>query len=569
MSQHVVIIGAVALGPKAASRFKRIEPESTVTMIDKSEIIAYGGCGIPYYVSGEVSEAMQLRTSSFHMVRDETFFRETKDVNTITGVEATHIDREAKEVRIKKMATGEEDVLRYDKLVIATGARPRTLPIPGADLNGVHVVSNPEQAESIRTSLTKGEVERAVIVGAGFIGLEMADAFADMWDVDTTVVEIAPQIMPRFMSPELAQMARQHMEEKGVSFLLNEKIQRIEGEDGRVQRVVTDKRTLEADVVIVSVGVIPNDELAKSCGLKVHERGGIIVDECMRTSDPDIFAGGDCVVIKNLITGGDFFLPLGSMANRQGRIIGTNLAGGDARSEGAVGTFVAKIFERSIAGSGLSLSVARDAGFDADSVLLTSLDRAHFYPTKELMTLELVYEKPTRRILGIQGFGTAGDTMVGRVNVVAGLLPRKPTIDELSNLEMAYSPPFSSAMDVLNFLGNMADNVLEGRNLGVGPEIFCGMWEKRQNGEYFFLDCREEANARPFLERHPDVWHNIPQGKVLENIDKFPKDKTIVLLCNTGSRSYEAQIMLRKHGITDVVNIYGGMVALKQWGIVL
>ncbi len=566
MSEHVVVIGAVALGPKAACRYKRLKPNAKVTMIDRSDLISYGGCGIPYYVGGEVSEAMQLRTTSFHMLRDEAFFESTKGVTAITRTEALDIDRKAKVVRTKNLETGEEGELKYDKLVMATGATPRRLHFPGEDLEGVHYVSNPHDAVQIREAVTKGEVSRAVIVGAGFIGLEMAEAFADMWDVDTTVLEISNQVMPRYLSPVLAKMAMRHMQEKGVTFCLGESIQRIEG-DGRVKRVITNLRTIETDVVVISVGVLPNDELARKAGLAVSTRGGIIVDETMRTSDPDIFAGGDCVEIRNQVSGRAFFLPMGSMANRQGRIIGTNLAGGHSRFQGAVGAFVAKIFERSIAGTGFSLQVARDMGFEADSVLLTQLDRAHFYPTKELMTLELVYERGTRRVLGIQGFASYGDAMVSRINAVSSILQYKPTVDDLSSLELAYAPPFSSAMDILNTLGSMADNALDGRNVGVGPEKFQELWEQRDSGKYHFLDCREEADARPYMESNPGVWHNVPQGHIYDKVAEIPGDKTVVLVCNTGARSYEAQIMLHEKGYRNVINLHGGMAALKQWGM--
>jgi len=568
MSQHVVVIGGVALGPKAACRFKRIEPGSKVTMLDMSDLISYGGCGIPYYVSGDVPDAEALRTTAFHMIRDEKFFDEVKGVDVMTRTRATMIDREKKQVCYENVQTGETGVLDYDKLVIATGATPRKLGLPGENLKGVHYVSNPHDAECIRASISKGQVGTAVVIGAGFIGLEMAEAFADMWGVETTVVEIFDQIMPRLVSPTLAKMGMEHMEEKGVRFHLGESVKSIEG-DGQVQRVVTDKRTIEADCVIISVGVLPNDEVAREAGLKCHERGGIVVDEMMRTTDPDIYSGGDCAVIKHQITGQPLFLPLGSMANRQGRIIGNNLAGGESSFDGAVGSFVVKLFETSLAGTGLSLGAAEAAGFDAFSVMLIQLDRAHFYPTKELMTLELVVERGTRRVLGIQGFGSSGDAMVGRINAVAAILKFKPAIDDISNMELAYAPPFSSAMDILNSVANMADNALREMNRGVGPVEFEKLWAEREAGDYCFIDCREHADAQPYVERNPEHWHNIPQGEIYKRLNEVPEDKTCVLVCNTGARSYEAQIMLTHKGRSNVVNIHGGMAALKKYGLEL
>jgi len=569
MSEHVVIIGAVAAGPKAACRYKRLNPSGRVTMIDRGDVISYGGCGIPYYVAGEVSEAMQLQTTSFHMLRDETFFKETKGVDVFTSVEATRIDRDKKRVRLKDLRTGDESELSYDKLVIATGAQPRRLNLPGEELSGVHYVSNPHDAVRIRESVTKGAVGKAVVVGAGFIGLEMAEAFADMWGIETTVVEITDQIMPRHVSPALAVMGQRHMEEKGVRFHLGETVKELRGENGRVTQVVTSARTIEADIVVLSAGVIPCSELARDAGLKTHARGGVFVDASMRTSDPDIFAAGDCVLIKNQVTDNTFYLPMGSMANKQGRVVGTNLAGGDATFEGGVGSFVVKLFERSLAGSGLSLEVARMSGFDAMSVMLIQLDRAHFYPTKKLMTLELVVDRKTRQVLGIQGFGNADDAMVARVNAVGSCLRGKPSVDDIANMEMAYSPPFSAAMDIVNTLAGMADNALAGRNVGVGPDAFGKMWDERDSGEYFFLDCREHTDARPYLERHPDVWRNIPQGKLYEFLDEIPKDKETVLICNTGARSYEARIMLRHKGFEKATIVHGGMAALRQWGLEL
>jgi len=567
MSQHIVVIGGVALGPKAACRFKRLEPGSTVTMIDQSALISYGGCGIPYYVSGDVSDARELCTTSFHMVRDSEFFKEVKGVDVRTLTKATKIDRENKLVHVEDVTSGETSTIEYDKLVYATGAFPRKLNLPGEELNGVSYVCNPDDATSIREGISRGEVSKAVIIGAGFIGLEMAEAFSDMWGVGTSVVEISDQIMPRLVSPTLATMAQKHMEENGVDFYFGETVKAIEGEDGRVKRVITSKRTLEADAVIIAAGVVPNSKLAEEAGLECSERGGVIVDEFMRTSDPDIYSGGDCAIVKHLITKDPFFLPLGSMANRQGRIIGTNLAGGSARFEGVVGSFVVKLFETSLAGSGLSLEVAAMAGFDAVSVLLVQLDRAHFYPEKELMTLELIVEKKTRRILGIQGFGSAGDAMVGRINSVAAILKDEPTIDDVSNMEMAYAPPFASAMDILNSLANLADNVLHGINRGVGPDGFKELWEQRDSGKSHFLDCREVADATELLERNPEHWHNIPQGKIYEHLDEIPKDKPVVLICNTGARSYEAQVMLDEKGFKDVVNVQGGMAAIKKYGV--
>ncbi|WP_291328026.1 FAD-dependent oxidoreductase [Desulfovibrio sp. UCD-KL4C] len=566
MSEHVVVIGAVALGPKAACRFKRLRQDAKVTLIDRDDVFSYGGCGIPYFVSGDVSESSALRTTAFHMVRDEPFFKDIKGVEVLSSTEATKIDRDKKQVHLTNLKTGDKSVLDYDKLVIGTGATPRKLNLPGEELENVYYVGNMHDAEKIKQGITEGKFNKAVVVGAGFIGLEMAEAFSDMWGIETTVVEIFDQILPRVVSPVIAKMGQNHMTEQGVAFKLGQTVTRIEG-NGKVERVVTPDGTIDADIVIISAGVIPNDKLARECGLDCSERGGILVDETMRTSDHDIFSGGDCVVIKNAVDDSPFFLPMGSMANRQGRIIGSNLAGRNDKFPAAAGSFVVKLFEKSIAGTGFSLGSAKQAGFDAISVMLIMADRAHFYPVKDMMTLEMIVDKATRRVLGLQGFASSGDAMVGRINAVAGLMKFKPTVEDISNLEVAYSPPFASAMDVLNAIANMADNALAGLNHGHGPDTFAQYWADRECGDYCFLDVREHADAEPFLEKYPEHWHNIPQGEIPERFEELPKDKKIVLVCNTGGRSYEAQIMLDGLGFDQVVNTQGGMAVIKAWGV--
>ncbi|OPX37274.1 MAG: pyridine nucleotide-disulfide oxidoreductase [Desulfobacteraceae bacterium 4484_190.3] len=523
MPQHVVIIGAVALGPKAACRFKRLEPDSTVTMIDQEKMISYGGCGIPYFLSGDVSDPAQLRATSFNMLRDEKFFDKAKYVRVMTGAKAVSIDRKHQSVLVRNLETQEEETLHYDKLVIATGSIPN-------------------------------------------IGLEVAEALADLWGIETSVVEIRDQVLPGIVSPIMARMAQHHMEENGISFHLSEQVQEITGRD-RVTGVRTDRRSIDADLVIMAAGVKPNSALAASAGLEISPRGTIVVNEKMQTSDPLIYAGGDCVEVQNLVTGRPAYYPLGSMANRQGRVIGTNLAGGDARFEGAVGSFIIKLFDISVASAGLSIASAEQEGFQAASGFMAQLDHAHFYPEKDIMYLELVVDKKSGRVLGIQGLGNRTEGMMARVSAVATTLKYRPTVADISNMEVPYSPPFSSAMDVLNALGNTMENILAGKNRVMDADQFAEWWENREDGKTFFLDCRGWGNAEPFVKKFPDHWKSIPQDELLDRIHEVPGDKRIVLICNTGVRSYEAQILLDHVGIRDTYNLQGGMAAVKKWGL--
>ena len=364
----------------------------------------------------------------------------------------------------------------------------------------------------------------------------------------------------------MAAIARRHLEEHEVTVHTSEMVQAIEGEDGKVARVVTNKRTINADLVILAVGVIPNDTLAREAGLLCSDRGGIIVSKTMQTSDPDIYAGGDCVVIENLVTGKLGYYPLGSMANRQGRVIGTNVAGGRETFDGALGTFIIKLFDYGFGGTGLSLPVALREGFDAFSTQVIMSDHSHFFPKHDMVSLEIVVERPSGRVLGLQGACHNGDSLKDRIDAMAAILKYRPTLRDVANMELAYAPPYGSAMDVLNAAANAAENILTGLCNPIPPDQFASLWENRAKENLLCIDTREWGNAEPYVTRHPDHWKNIPQGQIRQRLGEIPKDRKIVLLCNAGNRSYESQIALRQAGFTDPVNLQGGMGFIKQTG---
>jgi pyruvate/2-oxoglutarate dehydrogenase complex dihydrolipoamide dehydrogenase (E3) component/rhodanese-related sulfurtransferase len=429
-------------------------------------------------------------------------------------------------------------------------------------------VSDLKTAIAIKKEVSEGKVERSVIIGAGAIGLEIAESLADLWGIETTIVEITDQILPGIISANLARMVQHHMSENDITFYLNEAVQRIEG-NNRVEKVITNRRILDTDLVIMTVGVTPCSDLAREAGLAVAASGATVVNKMLQTSDPDIYAGGDCIEITNLITGKPAYRPSGSLANREGRVIGTNLAGGHVEFEGAVGSFVIKLFDVSVASAGLSIETAKKEGFDTLSAFVVQFDRAHFYPEKELLYMELVVEKGTGSVLGIQGLGAKGEGMMARIAPVAAILKYKPTTADISNLELPYSPPFSSAMDIINALGNTAENILAGNNRVIDVDQFAEWWEKRTASDAVFLDCRGSGNAAPFVEKYPDHWKSIPQDELRKRLEEVPKDKKLILICNTGVRSYEAQITLDQMGMRNSFNIQGGVAALKKWGLKL
>ena len=567
MPEKILIVGGVALGPKAASRCKRLMPDAEVTLVDENVYISYGGCGIPYYVSGEVQNLDDLRATPYHTIRDPEFFRAMKGVTVRNQTRALSIDRAAKTLLVKDVISGKEEELPYDKLVLATGASPRVPPVEDKDLKNVLSLTRLEAADAIRTACQEGKVNEAVIVGGGFIGLEAAVALADMWGVKVSVVEMMDQILPGVLSHSLARMAEHDCVSHKVDVYTSEKVLKLEGKDGAVSKVVTDKRELPAQLVIFAAGFIPNGRLAKDAGLDVAPFGAVVVDEHMRTSDPAIYAGGDCVAIRNIITDKLGYLPLGSMANRQGRVIGTNLAGGDATFPGYVGTWAVKLFEMSFCGTGLTVERARKEGYDAIGVSVEQLDRAHFYPEKNMMSLELVVDKPTRRVLGIQGACSAGDALKARVDAVAGVLQyARPTVEDISNLEVSYAPPFASAMDVVNVVGNVADNVLAGRFKPVTGDQFMELWKNRDQNHIFFIDARPAKAGQAVQARHPE-WHSIPLEEIAARVNEVPKDQPVAIICNTGLRAYDSLLILARNGITDVVNSTGGMQAVGKMGL--
>ncbi len=564
MEKEVIIIGAVALGPKVACRIKRLCPETKVTLIDKDDYISYGGCGIPYYLSGEVSELSGLYSTSAHVPRDKAYFENVKDVEVRIKTEVVSIDRKKKTVRVRNLLNEQEETLKFDKLVLATGAKPVILPIPGSDLPGVTVVSNLHHAKEIKDMISKGEVENAVVVGGGAIGIEIAEALSDLWGIETTLVEMMDQLLPTAVGKDIALPIKNHVEEHDVKVLLSERVIKIIGDqESGVEAVETSNSKIPCSLVVFAAGVRPDTKLARDAGLAIGNSGGILVDDCLRTSDPDIYAGGDCIETRHLVSGQNTHLPLGSLANRQGRVIGTNLSGKTcSQFKGGVGTFCIKIFDLSIAKTGLTVKQAEAAGFDAVYSVVTQPDRAHFYPTQELMFMKLIADRKTRRVLGAEAFGPNGDAVKARIDAIAPLLQYKADLSEISNLEIAYAPPFASAMDIVNNAANSLDNIIDGSHEPIDVIDFLSDFK---NTKAKVLDVRSHVQAGPFVEKYGDKWLNVDQGELVNRLDEIPKDEPLYLICGSGPRSYEAQLILRARGINkNTKNVQGGIGMLLQ-----
>ncbi len=568
MSEKVLIVGGVALGPKVATRYSRLCPNAEITLIDQDEYISYGGCGIPYYISGDVENLNALRMTTAHVLRDEKFFKDAKDVNVKTQTRAIKINREQKTVLVENLLTNKQEELAYDKLVLALGAKPRKLPVEGADLQNVSALTNLHEAQFVHNLCSSGKITNAVVIGGGFIGLEVAVALAEVWGINVTIIEHCEKLLHAVSNTHSSAIAKADLEDLGIQVVLGEMVSKLIGTEGKVSQVVTDKQTIDTDLVISSIGFVPNTDIAKEAGLDVIGNNAIKVDKFMKTSDPNIYSGGDCCSVKNLITGKDGYLPLGSLANRQGRIIGSNLAGRNDIFDGYVGSWAVKLGTVSLAGVGLTLEQAKKEGFDAINVIAEGVDHAHFYSELSPMTLELVVEKKTRRILGFEAVSDNPDSAKARVDAVATMLQFNPniTIDELSNAEIAYAPPFASAMDIINTVANVADNVLEGRFNSISPSEFASMWENHSTNNYLIVDARPaHKEVLEMLEKYPNNWLSLPLEEFKERVSEVPKDKELILLCSSGTRSYETNLMLKKNGYTNILgSVLGGMQAIRK-----
>ncbi|MBN1687498.1 MAG: FAD-dependent oxidoreductase [Candidatus Omnitrophica bacterium] len=545
----VVIIGGVAAGPKTGSRIHRVCPEADITLVEKGEFLSYAGCGLPYYVSGIVKDQKELMCTPIGVVRDPVFFRDVKHVKVLNRTEALQIDRKKKEVRVKNLATGEEQSLPYDKCVLATGARPIIPPLEGIKLKNVFTLQSIEDSEGIKAALAEGKAKDAVIVGGGLIGIEMTEALASK-GCRVTVVEKLPGILP-MLDWEIARLVAKYLESHGVKIKTETTLTKIKGEK-QVESVVTDRGEIPCDLLLVSIGVRPQTVLAQKAGLKIGVTGAIRVNERMQTSDPDIYAAGDCVETNHLITRKPCFIPLGSTANKQGRVAANNICGYQDVFPGVIGSTVFKVFDLNVGRTGLTEAQARKEGLEVVTVLSPAPDKAHFYPTAKPIMMKLVVERKTRRLLGVQIAG-AGD-VDKRIDAAAMAITAKMTVDDLANADLCYAPPYAPAMDNIIAAANVARNKLDGLFESLTP---MEVKEKMARGDSFvFLDVRspeEDAEAR----LKDSVL--IPLGKLRARLKELPRDQEIITFCKISLRGYEAALILKAAGFKNVKVMDGGV----------
>jgi len=551
---RIVIIGGVAAGPKTAAKIMRLNPEAQVTVLEKGDILSYAGCGLPYYVSGVVREQKDLMATPVGVVRDSMFFQKVKIVTMKIRTEAVEIDRTAKRVKIRDLAAGEEAWLPYDKCVIATGATPIIPRIPGVDMVGVYTLHGVHDAEAIKALVAKRNAQNAVIIGGGLIGVEAAEALRES-GCGVTVIEMLPQIL-NILDWEMAHLVAEHMKSKGVTVLTGIAAREILGRPNaprRVASVQTDQGMFPADLVLLAVGVRPNVSLAQAAGLALGRRtGAIMVDEHQRTSDPDIYAAGDCVECKHLITGQSCFIPLGSTANKQGRVAAMNICGIEERFPGVVGSAVCKIFDFCVGRTGLTETEARAAGYDVVTALAPGPDRAHYMPTNKTLFMKLVADRASGRLLGLQVAGPGEGAK--RIDVAAMALTAGMTIDALANADLCYAPPYSPALDNIITAANVARNKRSGVMDGISPLELKARLDAGE--EIVLLDVRSPQEFA--TERLPKSL-NIPLGALRSRLVEIPSDKPVVAFCKVSLRGYEGALILKAAGRRNVQVLDGGI----------
>ncbi|MCK9375830.1 MAG: FAD-dependent oxidoreductase [Syntrophobacterales bacterium] len=550
----IVIVGGVAAGPKAAARARRCDPQAEITILERGDYISYSACGLPYLISGEIPTVKHILASPAGVMRDAEYFRSVKNINFLTGKEVLALHRDRKVVEVRDLATGAQETCPYDKLVLATGASPVRPRVPGIDVKDVFVIRQPRDGLAIMAALKDLKPKRAAVVGAGAIGLEMAEALVE-WGVEVTVVEALDQVFPGLLDFEMGALLRRNLESKGVKVRLGERVTSFGSDaDENLSRVYTDKGEFPAELAVVAVGVRPNVDLARQAGLKIGATGAIQVDRELRTSDPDIYAGGDCAENYHRLLKRPVVVSSGQLANIQGRVIGTNLTGGHMEYQGMVGTVVAKVFDYTAGATGLSEDAARREGFDVVSALVPGLDHAHYLPDALFVGLKMVADKASGRLLGVQVVGPGDGAK--RLDVAAAALTLGATVADLTQFNLGYAPPYSVAIDLLVNAAQVMQNKLTGLAQAVSPLEVAELTEKGE--DFMLLDVRTPAEFQQVRLKHPKAFA-MPLGRLRDKAQILPKDKLYIPFCQYSLRGYEAEKILEGLGFKRVKFMDGGV----------
>ena len=555
--KKIVVVGGSAAGPKAAAKARRIDSNAEVIMLQKNAELSMASCGYPYYVGGFFDNRDMLLSNPAGITRDPVYFKSAKDIDARVNTEVTSVDKDRHRVFFKDTITGETGELTYDKLIIATGATPLMPPIPGIDLEGITTLQSLQDADFLRKIGDDGEVKKAVIVGGGLIGVETSEAL-QLADIEITIIELVPQLLT-FLDWELAKLVENHVRSKGANVITDNGVAAFLGKDGKLTAVKLRNGTeLPCELAVVAIGVRPNVKLAKDMGLTIGATGGIEVNAYMQTSDPDIYAVGDCVESVNRLTGKKVFAPYGDLANLQGRVAGENAVLGNCVTfPGTIQTGICKVFDYAAGSTGLSEFMAKRLEYpDIITVINASLDKPGFMGGKLLVT-KLVADRKTGKILGAQcvGPGNVAKQIAQWSMAIQGNL----TVEDIVNADLPYAPPYSLAIDHCIATAHVMQNKMKGRMTGISS---MDVHQKLANNEKpFLLDVREPGEYKQMRLGVGETL--VPVGALRSRLHELPQDKDIEIICfcQVALRGYEAALVLKHNGWKNVKVMEGGVVS--------
>ncbi len=537
----VVIVGGVAGGPTAAARIRRLDEQARIVVFERSGYISYANCGLPYYIGDVITdpEELTLQTPESFQARFRISMKVRHEVTAI------HPDR--KTVSVTNLENGTMFEESYDKLILSPGATPTRPRLPGVGIDKVFTLRTVEDTFRMKEYISKNHPLSAVLAGGGFIGLELAENLREL-GMDVTIVQRPKQLMNPF-DADMASFIHGEMRRHGVRLVLGHTVDGFAEKDHGVDVLLKDREPLHADMVILAIGVTPDTTLAKEAGLELGIRGSIVVNDRMETSIPDIYAAGDAVQVKHCVTGEDALISLAGPANKQGRIIADNICGGDSRYAGSQGSSVIKVFGMTAAATGINETHAVKAGLNADTVVLSPMSHAGYYPGGRVMTMKVVFEKETYRLLGAQIVGYEG--VDKRIDVLATAIHAGLKATQLKDLDLAYAPPYSSAKDPVNMAGFMIDNI----SRGILRQWHLADADKLpRDGTVTLLDTRTPGE---YSQGHMDGFRNIPVDELRERLDELEKGKPVYVVCQSGLRSYIASRILEGNGY-ETYNFSGG-----------
>ena len=537
----IVIVGGVAGGATTAARLRRLDEQAEIVVFERSGFISYANCGLPYYIGDVITDSDQLTLQtpeSFH-----SRFRVSMKVHH----EVTALYPEKHMVSVKNLETGEEFQETYDKLILSPGAKPTQPKLPGTNIDKLFTLRTVEDTLRIKDYIQKNQPKSAILAGGGFIGLELAENLREL-GMDITIVQRPKQLMNPFDS-DMAAFIHNEMRKHGVKLALGHTIEGFRETQDGVQVLLKDEAPLQADMVVLAIGVTPDTKLAKEAGLELGIKGSILVNEHMQTSAPDIYAVGDAVQVKHYVTGQAALISLAGPANKQGRIAADHICGKNSTYPGSQGSSVIKVFDMTAAVTGVNETNARKAGLDVDKVILSPMSHAGYYPGGKVMTMKVVFEKETYRILGAQIVGYEG--VDKRIDVLATAIHAGMKAQDLAKLDLAYAPPYSSAKDPVNLAGFMIENISDGTLKQFHIEDVKNL---PHDGSITLLDTRTPGE---YQRGHVDGFVNIPVDNLREHLDEIPKEKPVYVMCQSGLRSYIATRILEGNGYT-AYNFSGG-----------